>query len=251
MQLGDVAFEVVGGATRRDRDEDRALAVPDRARRNRARELRLEVTDPGLEVELDLGGRQGSKALYPLAIAVGRPEGGGVGERREPVAVDADRHHGVEAEQEQVRFVVPRQTLAAEVRVDAAQAAQAAATGAQTTPVGQLDRVGVAHHHVLDIAPAVDQDADLSPDLPADLRQLPGQLLCEQLIGRDAAPEEPIEPADLAGFEAVRVAEDLHVSVDGVTGEAPVHLPRFVELGEHMRPFLLGAPARPGVGHLL
>ena len=26
---------------------------------------------------------------------------------------------------------------------------------------------------------------------------------------RDAAPEEPIEPADLAGFEAVCIAEDL------------------------------------------
>ena len=122
-QLGDVALEVVGVATGRDRDEDRALAVPDLARTDRARELLLEVADPGLEVELDLCGWQGRKELHSLAVAVGGPERGGVGKRREPVFVDADRHHRVEAEQEQICLVVPGQTFAAEVRVEAAQAA--------------------------------------------------------------------------------------------------------------------------------
>ena len=93
--------------------------------------------------------------------------------------------------------------------MEAAQAAQAAATGTQATPVGQLDRVGVAHHHVLDVAATIDQDADLSPDLPADRGQLPRELLRQQLIGGDTTPEEALDLANLVGLEAVRIAEDL------------------------------------------
>ena len=160
-----------------------------------------------------------------------------MGEGREPVVADADRHHGVEQEQEQVGLVVPRQTFAAEVRVEAAQPAQTATTGAQATPVGELDRVGVAHHHVLDVAAAIDQDTDLPPDLPADLGQLPRELLRQQSIGGNAAPEEALELANLTGLEAVRPAEDLDgrlltagASIDGFTREPTVHLARLVDL---------------------
>jgi hypothetical protein len=69
--------------------------------------------------------------------------------------------------------------------------------------------MGVAHHHVLDVAAAVDQHADLSPDLPADLGQLSRELLGQQLIGGHPAPEEALELANLAGLEAVRIAKYL------------------------------------------
>ena len=106
---------------------------------------------------------------------------------------------------------------------------------------------------MLDVAAAIDQDADLSPDLPADLGQLPRELLREQRIGGDAAPGEALEPANLAGLEAVRIAEDLDggLLIDTLACEAAIRLARRVELGEHARPFLLGTPAGPGVGHLL
>ena len=93
--------------------------------------------------------------------------------------------------------------------MEAAQPAQAATTGAQATPVGELDRVGIAHHHVLDVAAAIDQHADLAPDLTADLGQLPRELLREQPVGGNAAPEEALELANLTGLEAVRLAKDL------------------------------------------
>jgi hypothetical protein len=93
--------------------------------------------------------------------------------------------------------------------VEAPQPAQPAAPGAQTTPVGKLDRVGVAHHDVLDIAAAVDQDADLTSDLAACFRQLSRQLLRQQLVGGDAAPEKALQLTNLACLEAVRITEYL------------------------------------------
>jgi hypothetical protein len=60
-----------------------------------------------------------------------------------------------------------------------------------------------------DGSPAVHQDADLASDLPADLRQLPCQLVVEQRVGGEAATEETLELASLAGLESVGVAEDL------------------------------------------
>ena len=62
---------------------------------------------------------------------------------------------------------------------------------------------------MLDVAAAIDQDADLPPDLPADLGQLPREFLRQQPIGGNAAPEEARELANLTGLEAVRPAEDL------------------------------------------
>ena len=249
-QLGDVGVEVVGGATRRDRHEDRTLAVPDLARADRARELLLEVVDPGLEVEVDLCGWPGIEEFQTLAIVGGRSEGGGVGTCRQPVVVDADRDHGVEAEQEQVRLVVPGQTFAREVCVDATQTAQPATTGTQTTPIGQLDRVGGAHHHVLHVAAPVDQHADLPPGVPTDLGQLPRELLRQQGVGGDAAPEEALEPANLVRLEPAGVAEDL-CQFPLSRAKRRYTSRGLVELCEHVRPFLLGAPARPGIGHLL
>ena len=111
---------------------------------------------------------------------------------------------------------------------------------------------------MLDVAAAIDQDADLSANLPADLGQPPREFLREQRIGGDAAPGEALEPANLAGFEAVRIAEDLdgrllrtRALIDALACEAAIHLARRIELGEHVRPFLFGTPAGPGVGHLL
>ena len=95
--------------------------------------------------------------------------------------------------------------------------------------------MGVTHHHVLDVAAAIDQDTDLPPDLPADLGQLPRELLRQQSVGGNAAPEEALELANLTGLEAVRPAEDLDgrlltagASIDGFTRETDgtPHAPR-------------------------
>ncbi len=90
---------------------------------------------------------------------------------------------------------------------------------------------------MLDVAAAIDQNADLPPDLPADLGQLPREFLRQQPIGGNAAPEEARELANLTGLEAVRLAEDLDgrlltagASIDGFTREPTVHLARLVDL---------------------
>ena len=167
---------------------------------------------------------------------VGSPAGARaavMGERGQAVAVQAHRHHGVEAQQQQVGPVVPRQPLVPQMRVEAAQAPQAPPAGPQSAPVGQGDRVGVTHHHVLDQPAAIEQHADLAAYLVADLGQVPGELLRDQPIGRHAAPEEALEPARLTGLEAVRVTEDLdgrclqsRVRVRADESERPLYVAR-------------------------
>ena len=62
---------------------------------------------------------------------------------------------------------------------------------------------------MLDLSAAIDEDTDLSPDLPADLRQLPRELLREQLIRGDTPSEQTLQLADLVGLEALGIAKDL------------------------------------------
>ena len=257
-QLGDMDLEVAGAAAGGDRDQDRAVAVADALPAGVARECRLPLADPLLEVEGDLRGRLRVEKLDAgVAVArvtvAGRRQRRGMGERGQAVAVHAHRDHRVEAQQQQVGSVVPRQPLVPEVRMQAAQAAQTPAARPQAAPVGQPDRVGVAHHHVLDEPAAVEQHPDLASSLVADLGQVPGKLLGDQPISGHPAPKETLELPDLAGLQAARVTEDL----DGtylpsrarggrartLSGEAPVDFAGLVELREHVRPLPFGPPA--------
>ena len=63
---------------------------------------------------------------------------------------------------------------------------------------------------MLDLAAASNQDADLSVNVATDLCQLSRKLLGEQPVGRNAAPEKALEPAEVAGLEAMGVAKDLN-----------------------------------------
>ena len=93
--------------------------------------------------------------------------------------------------------------------VDQPEAAQAAAASAQATPVGELDARAAPDHHVLDGAAAVEQDAHLTAHVVRKRRQLPGQLVGDEAIVREAATSETFEGFDLAGLEAGRVSVDL------------------------------------------
>ena len=210
-QLVDVDPEFAGAAAGGDRDEDRAFAAGGALAAAAARKGRLAVADPVLEVEGEEG--RGPRveefdAGVAAAAAAGRREGRGVRERGQAVAVHAHRHHRVEAQQQQVGAVVPREPLVPEVRAHAAQAAQAPAPGPQAAPVGERDRMGAAHHHVLHQPAAVEQHAHLASNLVADLGKLPRELLGDQPVRGHPTPEQAFEPARLAGLEAVRIAED-------------------------------------------
>jgi hypothetical protein len=60
-----------------------------------------------------------------------------------------------------------------------------------------------------DVSPAVDEHADLAPDVPADLGELAGELVGDEAIGPQAASVEALDGADLAGLQPMGVAEDL------------------------------------------
>ena len=205
--------EIAGAAAGGDRDQDRALAVSDALPAGVAGERRLAVADPLLEIEGDLR-RRLRVETFDAGVAVARGavaggcESGGVGERGQAVVVHAHRHHGVEAQQQQVGPVVPRQPLLAEMGMQAAQSAQTPAAGPQAAPVGQRNRVGIAHHHMLDQPAAIEQHPYLASNLVADFGQVPRELLRDQAIGRHPTPEEALELPSLAGLEAVRITED-------------------------------------------
>ena len=213
-KLGDMDLKVRGATAGGDRDQDRVLAVCDALRTGAARERGLAVADPVLEVEGDPRRRLRVEAFDAgVAVARGAVAGGcedcGMCKRGQAVVVHAHRHDGVEAQQQQVGPVVARQPLVPKMGVAAAQAAQTPAAGPQAAPVGQGNRVGIAHHHVLDQPAAIEQHADLAPNLVADFGQVPGELLGDQPIGRHPTPEEALELASLTGLEAVRITEDL------------------------------------------
>jgi hypothetical protein len=79
--------------------------------------------------------------------------------------VNFERDHEVEAKERQVVQVVLRQLLAAQVRVDGAQAAETFGADARALQVGPLDAARVADDDRRDVTLAVDERADLATRL--------------------------------------------------------------------------------------
>ena len=213
-QLVDVDLQLAGAAAGGDRHEDGALAVADPLCAGVAREGRLALADPRLEVEVDQGRglwveTLDARVAVPRFAVAGGPEGGGVGERGQALVVHAHRDHRVEAQQQQIGPVVPRQPLATRGGVWTQRRPRRRPRPARRRPQsGRAMEWGVAHHHLLDEPAAVEEHADLTTDLVADLGELPGELLGDEPVRGDPAPEQALELAGLARLEAVRVAED-------------------------------------------
>ena len=55
---------------------------------------------------------------------------------------------------------------------------------------------------------AIDQHTDLTSGLAGELGQLPRELVRDQAIGGDVAPEKAFERADLARLQPMGIAED-------------------------------------------
>ncbi len=208
-QLGHVHLEGRAVAAGGDRDEDRALAVADVVGRGGAGELVLEVADPAAEFDVEIRRMAGRELRRRAPVWISGTQRRRMGERRKPVFADADRHHGVEPQQRKVGQVVPGQPLVCEMRLQEAQTAQAAATGAQTAPVRELRPRWTADHDVLDGPRPVDEHADLTTDLARELGQLARQLVRDEAVCAEAPPEQALKGLDLAGFEAVGIAVNL------------------------------------------
>ena len=88
----------------------------------------------------------------------------------------AHRRHQVQAQKGQVDQIVARDGLIAQMGVHQAQPAEASVTGAHAAHRRQHDARGIADHDVLDVAPARDQCAHLTPDLARQPAHESGQL---------------------------------------------------------------------------
>jgi hypothetical protein len=132
------------------------------------------------------------------------------GQTRPVVHVHGD--HQVEAQQREVVQVVLRQLLAAQVRVDGAQAAEAPLADARALEVGPLDAARVADDDGLDVALAVDERAYLPPRLVRELGELARELGRDDLLRRDAARVELLDAPELVRLEPLCVA--LYVADD-------------------------------------
>jgi hypothetical protein len=136
-----------------------------------------------------------------------------VSQLRQAALVHRDRDHRVEAQQYEVRQVVAIEAFIAKVCMNAAQSPEATAAGSQSTPVGKFDRLRSPAHHVGHFAAAIDENSDLAADLETDLRELASDLVADDALDRNAAPDESFQPAYLTGLETAGVAVD----VDGTT----------------------------------
>jgi hypothetical protein len=92
--------------------------------------------------------------------------------------------------------------------VDQPEPAEAAAPGAQAANFRKIDTRGVAHEDVLDLAAAVDQDADLTLDLARDAPQEAGQLGRGDLRGLEPPPVDALQRMFLARLEPGDIAGD-------------------------------------------
>ncbi len=92
--------------------------------------------------------------------------------------------------------------------MNAAQSAKATAAGAQSTPVGEIDRLRRPAHHVGHFAAAIDENSDLAADFETDFREFASEFVANDALDRNAASGESFQPAYLAGLETAGVAVD-------------------------------------------
>lgn len=95
------------------------------------------------------------------------------------------------------------------MRADQAQPTESAGASALTTDVREVESVDVAHGDVLDLAFAVDEDADEPVEFLGEECELGSELLGEELVVEYAATVEAFKLALLAALEASGVAVDL------------------------------------------
>ena len=134
---------------------------------------------------------------------------GRVGEAGEAVVAHFDRADEIEAQKRQVGQVVGAEFLPGQVGVDQSEPLEAAGGAAEAVQRWDENVVMQADDDIGDLAPAGDQEADLAVDLAGDLRDLPGQLVGDDPLRRDAPPAELPDAPYLRRPETGQVAVNL------------------------------------------
>ena len=82
----------------------------------------------------------------------------------------------------------------------AAQTTKSTRGDTHALEVGQLDAFVIADHHVLDVAFAIDEGADLPAGLVREFAQLASEFVCHNLIGRYAPGVQLFDAPQLIWF---------------------------------------------------
>jgi hypothetical protein len=90
--------------------------------------------------------------------------------------------------------------------VDQPEPLETAGGGTEAVEVRDKDVVVRSDDDIGHLTAAGDQDADLAVDLPGELRELAGQVMGYDPLGRDAPPVELPDPFDFGRREAGQVA---------------------------------------------
>jgi hypothetical protein len=208
-------FFGIGTRTRGDADEDRTVAAFGATRRAAiARHFVFERVDEIEKINVEL--RRNLRVEKDVRIAEvavfvfgdgGRQKMRGAHEAGQTRArLDIYDRHQIETKQSQIGQVVLRQLFAAQVRVDAAQAAKTVCGDARAAQVGQFDALGIADDDRLDVALAINERADLPAGLKREFGNLAGKFRRHDLLRRDATRVEFFDAPELIGFESLCVA---------------------------------------------
>jgi hypothetical protein len=106
---------------------------------------------------------------------------------------ELDRADEVETQPHEVDEVVARQRLAAEMRVDEAQAAEASLRGAQASDVREHEPTRVADDDVIDLTRTMDERAYLTSRLDARLDEGANELGRSEIGERNASTIDALE----------------------------------------------------------
>ena len=191
-------------------DQDGAPFHADLAHRRGPRHLLFQRD--GLRQRIEIERMDALCGNLPVEVAragVERQERRQVHLAGQAVLARDDGGNGIEPQQHEVGEVVAGERLVLEMRVHQAETAQAQLAGAGAADVGQNELASVADDDVLDLAAAVEQHAELSPDLARQFRQMPGELGRNQLsLLHSAAPGGEQSPG-LTGLQPCGVAGQL------------------------------------------
>lgn len=86
------------------------------------------------------------------------------------------------------------------------QTTEASGAASESADVGEHEFMGVAHDDVTDGSFTSYQDADLASCLARNRGEMSRQFVGDDALGRNAAPEGPVEGAPLRGLQAAQVA---------------------------------------------
>ena len=217
--------------TRVHADQDRAARDAHRPDRRDPRHLLLERGDLRLRIELQVVEAGCLRELVQVAGRVPGHQRRQVDLARQPVVA---RHHGrdgVQPQEHEVGEVVAGQRLVLEVGMHQPEAAQARMAGAGAADLRQDELARVAHDHMLDLTPAIDEDAELPANFLRQFGEMARQLRGDQLALLHAPAPRGEQALAVACLQSRRVSGKLfsHLGLVCNTRAPLLHLDRRIE----------------------